>query len=309
MNDSNCLAEQFEENREYLRGVAYRMLGSIAEADDAVQDCWLRLSRANSDEFSNFRGWLTTVLARICLDTLRSRKVKREDPLEAVATEPVTRQRRPVDPEAEAILADSVGHAILVVLQRLNPIERVAFVLHDLFGIPFEEIAGITGRSSEAIRQVASRARRRIRGVTTLDEDELDQQLSLVERFLEGLRRGDVNVLLEVLDPDAAVRADGAAGVGKGGLEIRGAEAWTKKAVEAARGAGLARIALVDGSVGLIMAPRGRLVKVLRFSFVKGRIGAMEVIGEPQRLKEIEIGTLDIDAKDVSELSKFCRSQ
>jgi RNA polymerase sigma factor (sigma-70 family) len=302
MNDSNWLAEQFEQHREYLRAVAYRMLGSMAEADDAVQDCWLRLDRANSTEFSNFRGWLTTVLSRICLDILRSRKVKREAPLEAVDAGPVSRKKRAADPEAEAILADSVGHATLVVLQRLSPVERIAFVLHDLFGIPFEEIAGITGRSCGAIRQNARRARHRIREATTLNKDELDEQFFLVERFLEGLRRGDVNVLLEVLDPDAAVRADGAGGVGKGGVEIRGAEVWTKKAVEAARGAGLARIALVDGSVGLIMAPRGRLIKVLRFSFAKGRIDAMEVIGEPQRLKEIKIGILDREELDQSAL-------
>src|SRR5690242_19270864 len=155
MNDINWLAKRFEENRGYLRGVGYRMLGSIAEADDGVQECWLRLSRSNSGDFDNLRGWLTTVLARICLDTLRSRKVKREDPLEAATTEPLNKETRRVDPEAEAILADSVGHATLVVLQRLSPVERIAFVLHDLFGIPFEEIAGITGRSPEAIRQIA----------------------------------------------------------------------------------------------------------------------------------------------------------
>jgi len=293
MGDSNWLAERFEENREYLRGLAFRMLGSVAEADDAVQECWLRLSRSDSEQFGNLRAWLTTVVARICLDTMRSRKSKREEPLDVMVPEPASQQRHRVDPEAEAILADSVGHATLVVLLRLNPIERISFVLHDLFGVPFEEIARITRRSPDAVRQTASRARRRIRGNATVAEGELGEQVSLVEKFLDGLRRGDIDLLLDVLDPQAVVRADAAAGAGKDGVEIYGAEAWARNAIEAARGARLARAALVGGSVGLIMAPRGRLIKALRFSFANGRITAMEVIGDPQRLQEIEIAALE----------------
>jgi RNA polymerase sigma factor (sigma-70 family) len=292
MSDRNWLAEQFEENRGHLRGVAYRMLGSLNEADDAVQECWLRLSRSDTGNVENLRGWLTTVVARVCLDMLRSRKSRREEPLEAAVPEPVGKQKSAPDPETEAVLADSVGYATLVVLNRLNPAERIAFVLHDLFDVPFEEIAQITGRSPEAVRQLASRARRRIRGITVLAEDELGQQRSLVERFLAGLRQGDPKKLLDVLDPAFAVRADMTAPGGGASSEIEGAEAWAKRAVVAAHGARLARLAMVEGSVGLIVAPRGRLFRVLQFTFAHGRIAGMEVIGDPERLRAIEVGPL-----------------
>jgi RNA polymerase sigma factor (sigma-70 family) len=288
----NWLAEQFEESRGHLRGVAYRMLGSLNEADDAVQESWLRVSRADTGSVQNLRGWLTTVVARVCLDMLRSRKSRREEPLESATPDPAARHRRAPDPEAEAVLADSVGYATLVVLDRLNPAERIAFVLHDLFEVSFDEIARIAGRSPEAVRQLASRARRRIRGVTTLAEDELAQQHSLVERFLTGLRQGDPKVLLEVLDPAFVVRADATAAPGGLASEIVGAEVWANRAVEAARGARLARIAMIEGSVGLIVAPRGRLFRILRFTFANGRIGAMEVIGDSERLRGIEVGAL-----------------
>jgi RNA polymerase sigma-70 factor (ECF subfamily) len=292
MSDLNRLDEQFEENRGHLRGVAYRMLGALSEADDAVQECWLRLNRSDMDNVDNLRGWLTTVIARVCLDMLRSRKSRREEPLETAAPEPVGKQRRAPDPEAEAVLADSVGYATLVVLNRLNPAERIAFVLHDLFDVPFEEIAQITGRSPQGVRQLASRARRRIRGVTVLAKDELGQRHSLVERFLAGLHLGDPKKLLDVLDPAFVVRADATAAPRGVPSEIVGAEAWAKRAVEAARGARLARLALVEGSVGLIVAPRGRLFRVLRFTFANGRIAGMEVIGDPERLRVIEVGPL-----------------
>ena len=291
MTDRDWLTEQFEENRGHLRGVAYRMLGSLSEAEDAVQECWIRLSRSDSDEVENFRGWLTTVVARICLDMLRSRKSRREDALDN-APEPATQQSSTRDPEAEAELADSVGYATLVVLGRLNPAERIAFVLHDLFDVPFEEIAPIAGRSSEAVRQLASRARRRIRGVTTLDESELAQQRSLVENFLAALRLGDSKKLLEVLDPAFAAHADAATAysVPSG---IVGAEDWAEQAIKLARGARLARVAKVDGSVGLIVAPRGQLFRVLQFTFANGRIASMQVIGDPERLQSIEVGLLN----------------
>jgi RNA polymerase sigma factor (sigma-70 family) len=291
MSQSHWLAEQFEESRGHLRGVAYRMLGSLSEADDAVQECWLRLSRSDTDIIENLRGWLTTVVARICLDTLRSRNSRREEPLETAAPQPAVKPGSAADPETEAVLADSVGYATLVVLDRLNPAERIAFVLHDLFDVPFEEIARITGRSPEAARQLASRARRRVRGVTTLPEGELAQQRSLVEKFLIALRLGDAMKLLEVLDPDFAVHADAAAAPGVP-TDIHGAEAWAKQAIQAARGARLARLAMVEGSVGLLVAPRGRLFRVLRFTFANGRIAAMEVIGNPQRMRTIEVGVM-----------------
>jgi RNA polymerase sigma-70 factor (ECF subfamily) len=291
MGQSHWLAEQFEESRGHLRGVAYRMLGSLSEADDAVQECWLRLSRSDTDSIENLRGWLTTVVARICLDTLRSRNSRREEPLETAAPELALKPGSAADPETEAVLADSVGYATLVVLDRLNPAERIAFVLHDLFDVSFEEIARITGRSTEAARQLASRARRRVRGVTTLPESELAQQQSLVEKFLIALRLGDATKLLEVLDPDFAVHADAAAAPGVP-PDIHGAEAWAKQAIQAARGARLARLAMVEGSVGLLVAPPGRLFRVLRFTFANGRIAAMEVIGNPQRLQTIEVGVM-----------------
>jgi RNA polymerase sigma-70 factor (ECF subfamily) len=293
MSESRWLAEQFEENRGHLRGVAYRMLGSLSEADDAVQESWLRLSRSDTDVIENLRGWLTTIVARVCLDMLRSRKSRREEPLETVAPEPTAKPGSAADPETEAVLADSVGYATLVVLDRLNPAERIAFVLHDLFDIPFEEIARIAGRSPEAVRQLASRARRRVRGVTTLPESELAQQRSLVEKFLIALRLGDSAKLMEVLDPAFAVHADGTAAPGGVPTEIRGAEAWAKQAIQAARGARFARPAMVEGSVGLIVAPRGRLFRVLRFTFGNGRIAALEVIANPERLRIIEVGVVD----------------
>jgi RNA polymerase sigma factor (sigma-70 family) len=288
VGQSDSLAEQFEESRQHLRGVAYRMLGSLSEADDAVQECWVRLSRSDTDIIENLRGWLTTVVARICLDTLRSRNSRREESLETAASEPAAKQGSAADPETEAVLAESVGYATLVVLNRLNPAERIAFVLHDLFDVPFEEIARITGRSLEAVRQLASRARRRVRGVTTLPESELIQQQSLVEKFLTALRLGDATKLLEVLDPDFAVHAD-ATTAPETPAGIHGAEAWAKQAIQAARGARLARMAMVEGSVGLLVAPRGRLFRVLRFTYANGRIAAMEVIGDPQRLQTIEV--------------------
>ena len=292
MGQSDSLAEQFEESRQHLRGVAYRMLGSLSEADDAVQECWLRLSRSDTDIIENLRGWLTTVVARICLDTLRSRNSRREEPLETAAPESAAKQGSAADPETEAVLAESVGYATLVVLDRLNPAERIAFVLHDLFDVPFEEIARITGRSLEAVRQLASRARRRVRGVTTLPESELMQQQSLVEKFLTALRLGDATKLLEVLDPDFAVRAD-ATTAPEVPADIHGAEAWAKRAIQAAQGARMARMAMVEGSVGLLVAPRGRLFRVLQFTFANGRIAAMEVIGNPQRLRTIEVGVME----------------
>ena len=291
MTERNWLANQFESNRSHLRAVAFRMLGSLSEADDAVQECWLRLSRSNTDTVENLGGWLTTVTSRICLDMLRSRNSRREDPLEPPAPKPEYTPRAAGDPEAEAILAESVGYATLVVLDRLAPAERIAFVLHDLFDIPFDEIARITARTPEAARQLASRARRRVRGVTAVPQPELEQQRSLIDNFLAALRLGDPTKLVDLLDPAFSVHAD-ATSAPRGLPPVHGAEAWAEAAIREAHGARLARIAMVEGSVGIIVAPRGRLFRVLEFTFANGRIASMEVIGDPERLRSIAVSTL-----------------
>jgi RNA polymerase sigma factor (sigma-70 family) len=292
MVERDWLAEQFEQNRARLRGVAYRMLGSLSEAEDAVQEAWLRLSRTDTEDIHNLSGWLTTVTSHVCLDVLRSRKARREDSMETTAV-PAPAHASAADPEAEALLADSVGYATLVVLDRLKPSERIAFVLHDLFDVPFDEIARITGRTADAARQIASRARRRVRGATTLDAHSLSQQRTLVEKFLAALRLGDAAKLVELLDPSFAGSADQAAmPPGETFAEIHGPEAWARKAIETAHGARLARLAMVDGSIGLIVAPRGRLFRILRFKFAGDRIAGLEVIGDPERLGSIDIGAL-----------------
>jgi RNA polymerase sigma-70 factor, ECF subfamily len=292
MDERDWLAERFEENRGHLRGVAYRMLGSLSDADDAVQESWLRLSRNGAAGIDNLGGWLTTVVARVCLDMLRSRRSKREEPLEAPAVaEPPALPHAKTDPENEALMADSVGLALLVVLERLDPAERLAFVLHDLFDLPFEEIAGILGRSEAAARQLASRARRRVRGADTMATDRIGRQRRVVDAFLAALRSGDLPGLVALLDPGFTVQADAVAAPGLP-LGIRGAENWAKQAIRTARGARVARPALVDGAVGVVIAPGGRLFRVLRLTMVGDRIGAMEVIGDPERLRQLEIGVL-----------------
>jgi RNA polymerase sigma-70 factor (ECF subfamily) len=300
MNERDSLAERFEGHRAHLRAVAYRMLGSLSEVDDAVQEAWLRLSRTDSAEIDNLGGWLTTVVARVCLDMLRSRQSRREDPLSPDAPEPVTTGRRwgssvlserseSKDPEQEALLADSVGLALLVVLDRLTPAERLAFVLHDMFAVPFEEIAPIVGRSAEATRQLASRARRRVRGGGTPDPD-LVRQREVVDAFISALRAGDFEGLLAVLDPDLVVRADMAAGAP---TEIRGAAVWAKGAVTYGHLARLTQPALVDGAIGVVVAPQGRLSRALTFKIANGKITEIEVIGNPARLGELDVAIVE----------------
>jgi len=292
MLENGWLAEQFEENRGHLRGVAYRMLGSLAEAEDAVQECWLRLNRAGSESIENLRGWLTTVVSRVCLDMLRSRKSRREETLDNPGAAPAVHPASTADPESEALLADSVGFAMLVVLDRLNPAERVAFVLHDLFDVPFGDIARTMGRTEESTRQLASRARRRVRGAATLEDADLAQQRSVVEQFLAALRAGDAERLVCLLDPEFAVRTDAmTAHIIPAGIDR--AEAWAHEAIKSARGARFARPALVDGSVGVVIAPRGRLFRALLLTFRNGRIAGLEVIGDPPRLSSLEIAVLD----------------
>src|SRR5262245_59384057 len=267
MNERDYLAERFEEHRTHLRAVAYRMLGSLNEVDDAVQEAWLRLSRADATGIDNLGGWLTTVVARVCLDLLRSRASRREEPITPDAQEPVATGTRGSSPEQEALLADSVGLALLVVLDQLAPAERLAFVLHDMFSVPFDEIGPIVGRSPEAARQLASRARRRVRGATAPGSD-LARQREVVEAFLTALRGGDFEGLLAVLDPDLVVRADmlGAPS------EIRGAADWAKGAIVYGHLARHTQPALVNGAIGVVVAPQGRLVRALRFTIANGMI-------------------------------------
>ena len=293
MAENDRLAEEFEQNRGHLRGVAYRMLGSLSDADDAVQEAWLKLSRSDAGKVENLGGWLTTVVARVCLDMLRARKARREDSFDAAVVEPAAHGARPSDPEREALLADSVGLALLVVLETLDPAERLAFVLHDMFAVPFDEIAGIVGRSPEAARQLASRARRRVQGSAAVEHGELARQREVVDAFIAALRAGDFDGLIAVLDPDVVVTADEGVVAAGGAREVRGAQAWAKGAIAAARGARFARPALVNGSVGVVVAPQGRLFRVLSFTFKDGRISRLEVIGDRSRLEQLELGVLD----------------
>lgn len=282
--DDDFLARQFEANRDHLRGVAYRMLGSRGEVDDAVQETWLRLSRSDPSDVANLRGWLTTVVARICLDMLRARKSRREDPLGPHVPEPVDEAR-----ESEAEMADSVGTALLVVLETLQPAERLAFVLHDMFAVPFEEIAPIVGRSVEASRQLASRARRRVQGAPQPQAD-FSRERKIVDAFLAASREGDFEGLLAVLDPDVVMRADQAA-VRLGTLaEIRGADA----VANAFKGrAQAARPALVDGELGVAVIFGGRLRIALRVTFRGDRIVELEAVADAERLGALEVDVLE----------------
>ena len=289
MNQHDYLAERFEENRTHLRAVAYRMLGSSSEVDDAVQEAWLRLNRADTTGIDNLGGWLTTVVARVCLDMLRSRQSRREEPFAPDAPEPLATGTSRSSPEHEAVLADSVGLALLVVLDRLTPAERLAFVLHDMFAVSFEEIAPIVGRSAEAARQLASRARRRVRGGSEAVESDRVRQREVVDAFLAALRSGDFEGLLAVLDPDLVVRADMAGPSGAPPPEIRGAVVWAKQAVAFGHMARLARPALVNGAIGIVMAPQGRLLRALRLTIANGKITEIEVIGDPERLGGLEL--------------------
>jgi RNA polymerase sigma factor (sigma-70 family) len=288
MNEREYLAERFEEHRTHLRAVAYRMLGSVSEVDDAVQESWLRLSRADATGIDNLGGWLTTVVARVCLDMLRSRTSRREAPLTADAPEPVATATRRSSPEQELLLSDSVGLALLVVLDRLTPAERLAFVLHDMFAVPFEEVAPIVGRSAEAARQLASRARRRVRGGAAPDPD-LVRQREVVGAFIAALRGGDFEGLLAVLDPDLVVRAD----MSGAPTEIRGAAVWAKGAVAYGHLARLTQPALANGAIGVVVAPQGRLVRALRFMIANGKITEIDIIGNPARLGELDVSIVD----------------
>ena len=291
------LAERFEAHRTHLRAVAYRMLGSLNEADDAVQEAWLRLDRSDTSGVENLGGWLTTVVARVCLDMLRSRKSRREEPLDAHVPEPIppfagTNRADGIDPEHEAVMADSVGLALLVVLETLAPPERIAFVLHDMFDLPFDEIAPIVGRSPAAARQLASRARRQIHGTAVAPDTNLAGQREVVDAFLTALRGGDFDALVAVLDPDVVVRVDQAGAAPGAPREVRGARTWAKGALAFSRFAHFAQPALVDGAVGIVVAPRGRLFRVLHFTITHGKIAQVDVVADPTRLGQLNLAVL-----------------
>jgi len=294
-DDKAWLSERFEAQRSRLRGVAYRMLGSLGEAEDAVQEAWLRASRADTSDVENLGGWLTTVVARVSLDMLRSRKSRREESLAEAPAKPVAGLRDAVDPEQEAVLADSVGLALLVVLEHLTPTERLAFVLHDLFGMSFDDISPIVGRSPAAARQLASRARRRVRGRDAAPSADLKTQRQVVEAFLAAAREGDFDVLLGVLDPDVVRRADAAALPPGAPGELRGAQAVAKGALAGARRAPSAPVALalINGKVGVVVAPRGRLTMAMQFEIRDSRIVAIDVVADPDRLRRLDVGLLD----------------
>jgi RNA polymerase sigma factor (sigma-70 family) len=298
MDEEQWLAEQFEEHRGHLRAVAYRMLGSLTEADDAVQDTWLRLSRSGGDQVRDLRGWLTTVVARVCLNMLRARNVRREEALGVRVPDPLVSMDDELQPELQALLADSVSLALLVVLDTLSPAERLAFVLHDMFDLPFEDIAGLAGRTPAAVRQLASRARRRVKGAGVPDPDpDLARQREVVDAFFAAARGGDFDALVAVLDPRVVLRADTGAALPEAALLIHGAEAVARQALT-----GLARVisrpalhlhpALVNGAAGVIVTMRGRPVTVVGFTVTGGRIVEIDAIADAERVRRITAAAL-----------------
>jgi RNA polymerase sigma factor (sigma-70 family) len=290
MDERDWLTEQFEEHRGHLRAVAYKMLGSLSEADDAVQESWLRLSRSDVSEVENLRAWLTTVVARVSLNVLRSRRTRREEPLDVRVPDPVVTRDDGTQPEHEALLADSVGLALLVVLDTLGPAERLAFVLHDMFGVPFEEIAGMVDRSPAAARQLASRARRRVQGAAPVPDADLAAQRRVVDAFFAAARDGDFDALVAVLHPDVVSRGDGGPGAS---AVVRGAREVAGRALTFARLAPFVRPALVNGAAGAVVAPRGEPFSVLGFTVVGGRIVEIDAITDPERLRALDLAVLD----------------
>jgi RNA polymerase sigma-70 factor (ECF subfamily) len=293
MDEQDWLAARFEEHRPRLRAVAYRMLGSVSEADDAVQDTWLRLSRSDADAVENLGGWLTTVTARVCLNMLRSRKTRREEPFGPHVPEPIIDSVAGIDPEHEALLADSVGLALLVVLQMLSPAERLAFVLHDMFAVPFDEIAPIVDRSPEATRQLASRARRRVQGSAPVGDADPDQQREVVNAFLAAAREGDFDALVALLDPDIILRADSGPGLPEATLELRGAAEVAGRALTYARLQLLNRPVLVNGMPGMIAYRDGRPFSVGAITVRGGKIVEMDILADPERLAQLDLRAVE----------------
>ncbi len=289
MNDQDWLAERFEADRSHLRGVAYRMLGSVTEADDAVQEAWVRLSRTDTSDVENLRAWLTTVVGRVCLNMLRARRTRREASLETHLPDPIVSPESGADPEQEALLGDSIGLALQVVLDSLTPAERVAFVLHDVFAVPFDDIAPIVGRTPTATRQLASRARRRVQGAPVPDVD-LDGQWAVVDAFLAAARDGDFERLIGVLDPDVVVRSDG--GIARPELvsTTRGARNVAEQAMTFRRFAETATRVLVNGVPGgVAWAPDGTPFAVLAMTVRGGKVVAIDVLADPERLRDLDL--------------------
>lgn len=290
MDQQEWLARRFEDHRPHLRAVAYQMLGSLSEADDAVQDAWLRLSRADTSEVENLGGWLTTVVARVALNMLRARNTRREQPLGVHVPDPIIDPAEGRNPEHEALLADSVGLALLVVLETLTPAERLAFVLHDMFAVPFDEIAPIMERSPEATRQLASRARRRVRGADPVSDADLTAQWEVAEAFLAAARKGDFDALVAVLDPDVVLRADG----GLTGLsqQIRGAETVARQALLWSRVDLTMRRALINGAAGIVSFFHGRPFSIAAFTVKNGKIAEIDFLADPERLTQLDLTQL-----------------
>jgi RNA polymerase sigma-70 factor (ECF subfamily) len=294
MDQHDWLAERFEEHRTHLRAVAYRMLGSLTEADDAVQEAWLRLSRSDPTSIENLGGWLTTVVARICLNLLRSRALRREESLSVHMPDPIVGRADGVDPEHEVLLADSVGLALLVVLDTLGPAERLAFVLHDMFAVPFEEIAAIVGRTPTATRQLASRARRRVQGAPTAPDIDLAGQRTVVDAFFAAARDGNFEALVAVLDPEVVLRSDGGVTRPAATMVVRGADAVAGQALTFARLSPFVRPALVNGVAGVVVAPPGgRPFSVMAFTVRGGSIVAIDGLADPDRLGRLDLTALD----------------
>jgi RNA polymerase sigma factor (sigma-70 family) len=292
------LAEQFEEHRPHVRAVAYRMLGSVSEADDAVQEAWIRLSRTDVSGVDNLRGWLTTVVARVCLDMLRTRASRREDPLDPLddvhVPDPIIGaiSRRDEGPEADAMLADSVGLALLVVLEKLEPAERLAFVLHDVFALPFEDIAPLVDRSVVATRQLASRARRQVQGQAPTSDADLRKQRRVVDAFLAAAQNGDFEALVAVLDPDIVLRADGGAAKGMSRL-VRGAQAVAAQAETFSKLGLSTQVVLVNGNIGVLSRlPDGRLFSVLGFTIAGGKVVEIDILADPDRVSRLDLSAI-----------------
>ncbi|MEV0052934.1 sigma-70 family RNA polymerase sigma factor [Saccharopolyspora shandongensis] len=291
MDEKDFLADRFEAHRRHLRAVAYRMLGSLSEADDAVQEAWLRLSRSDSAEIENLGGWLTTVVGRVCLNMLRTRTARREEPLDVHVPDPIISSPDAIIPEHEALLADSVGLALLVVLETLTPAERLAFVLHDLFAVPFDEIAPIVGRTSAATRKLASRARSRVQGAAPAPDADLAQQREVVDAFLAAARAGDFDALLAVLDPDVVVRTDG--GSLRPSVMRRGAKEVAGGAVIFAQLAEATRPALVNGVPGAVAISDGRPISLAAFTVARGKVVELNILADPDRLRRLDLAFLE----------------
>ncbi len=293
MDEQAFLAERFEEHRERLRAVAYRMLGSLSEAEDAVQDAWLRLSRTDAGSVDNLGGWLTTVVGRICLNMLRARTQRREESLEFRTPEPIIDRVDGVDPEHEALLADSVGLAMLVVLETLTPAERLAFVMHDVFAVPFEEIAPVLDRTPQATRQLASRARRRVQHGNAVPDTDVAAQRSVAEAFLAAARDGNFEDLVAVLDPDVVLRVDLGPLQGGGTQEFRGADVVARRAFAFSRMGLDVRPALINGALGAVSMRDGEAFSVGAFTISNGKIVAMDILADHERLKRLDLTVLN----------------